>query len=141
MRQRVHLITLGVADLSRATSFYDALNWARVEETPPGIVVYNLYGATLGLYPLEELQKDIGRPLPAGSGSLTLACNCESIKAVDATMTEAKSAGATILKAAEKLSWGGYGGYFADLDGHIWEVAWNPFSPLGENGEFQWGGA
>lgn len=141
VQQRVHLITLGVRDLARAAAFYDALNWKRVEDPVPGIVVYNLYGAALGLYPLENLEKDIGRSLGSGSGSLTLACNSASVEEVDRTMADAASAGAEILKPAEKLFWGGYGGYFADPEGHIWEVAYNPFSPLGKNGEFQWGGA
>ena len=142
MEQRVSLITLGVTDLERAASFYEALGWRQVE-SPDGIIVYDLIGQVLGLYPIEKLAEDIG----VAPGSLqpnaasTLGYNCRDKAEVEAVLTSAEAAGARILKPAQDVFWGGYHGYFADPDGFVWEVAHNPFSPLGPNGEFQWGGA
>lgn len=140
MRQRVHLITLGVDDLDRSASFYEALGWIRAE-SPPGIVAFDLYGATLGLYPRADLARDIGVDLPRGAGAVTLACNTREKAEVTEVLTAAEAAGAKILKPAHGVFWGGHIGYFADPDGHVWEVAWNPHSPLGPNDEFQWNGA
>lgn len=139
MRQRVHLITLGVADLERAAAFYDALGWTRAE-TPPGIVAYDLFGATLGLYPVEMLARDLGRDVAPGSGSVTLSCNTRTKEEVAGVLTAAEAAGATVLRAAHDMDWGGHGGFFADPDGVVWEVTFNPFSALGPDDEFQWGG-
>lgn len=141
MKQRVHLITLGVDDLDASAAFYDALGWTRVETEAEGIVAFNLYGATLGLYPRADLARDIGRDLPRGSGAMTLACNVREKPEIDSVIENARAAGAVILKEPHDVFWGGRTSYFADPDGHIWEVAWNPFSPLGDNDEFQWGGA
>ena len=140
MKQRVHLITLGVDDLDRAAAFYDALGWERAENCPPELVAYDLFGATLGLYPRAKLSQDIGADLPAGSGAATLSCNQADRETVDAVMAAARAAGAEIVKEAHEVFWGGYGGYFRDPDGHIWEVAHNPFATLGPNDEFQWNG-
>ena len=141
MRQRVHLITLGVDDLERAAAFYVALGWTPVPETPPNIRAFDLYGATLGLYPRSDLSKDLGVDLAPGSGAVTLSANTRDAAEADAVMAEAKAAGATILRPAATYEWGGYGGAFRDPDGHIWEVIYNPFSPLGANDVFQWAGA
>ena len=140
MRQRVHLITLGVDDLDRAAAFYAALGWTR-EPGEEGIVAFNLYGATLGLYPRADLARDIGRDLPRGSGSMTLACNVREKDEVAEVIEAARAAGATILKDPHDVFWGGHIAYFEDPDGHVWEVAHNPFSPLGPDDQFQWGGA
>lgn len=140
MRQRVHLITLGVDDLDRAAAFYDALGWRRAE-TPPGIVAYDLWGATLGLYPRADLARDMGRDVPRGSGAVTLACNVRDKAEVEAVATAAKAAGATILTPPHDVFWGGHIAYLEDPEGHVWEIAWNPHSPLGPNDEFQWSGA
>ncbi|WP_424929105.1 VOC family protein [Amaricoccus tamworthensis] len=140
MKQRVHLITLGTDNLERAADFYDSLGWKRAENCPPGLVAYDLYGATLGLYGRESLMKDIGIELPPGSGSMTLSCNSRTKEDVDAVMASAEEAGAKILKPPQDMFWGGYGGYFADPDAHIWEVTFNPFAQPGENDEFQWNG-
>lgn len=140
MRQRVHLITLGVDDLERAAAFYDALGWRRAEG-PPGIVAYDLWGATLGLYPRADLARDLGFEPPAGSGAVTLACNVREKDEVADVVAAAKAAGARLLKSPHDVFWGGHIAFFADPDGHIWEVAWNPHSPLGPNDEFQWNGA
>jgi catechol 2,3-dioxygenase-like lactoylglutathione lyase family enzyme len=140
MRQRVHLITLGVDDLGRARRFYEALGW-RATEAPAGIVVFDLWGAALALYGRDDLARDVGRPLPSGSGAVTLACNVPAREEVAGVLAAAEAAGAAVLRAAHDTFWGGHVGYFADPDGHIWEVAWNPQAPLGPDGEFQWGGA
>lgn len=141
MRQRVHLITLGVDDLDRAAAFYDALGWQRVAKTPPGLIAYDLLGATLGLYPRQTLAQDLGRETPPGSGSVTLSCNTRDKVEVDEVLATARAAGTDLLRAGRDMPWGGYGGAFADPDGHIWEVIFNPFSPLGKEDSFQWAGA
>ena len=132
--QRVTLITLGVADLEQSKSFYAALGWSPVEEQP-GVTFYQLHGQLLGLFPLDELAKDQGRPdAQLGTGAVTLAQNFNTVEDVDAAFDLALSAGATCLKRPEKVFWGGYSGYYADLDGHVWELAHNPFWPLSDDG-------
>jgi uncharacterized protein len=144
MRQRVHLITLGVDNLAASAAFYEALGWRRAAGTPAGIVVFDLWGASLGLYPRADLARDTGRELPRGSGALTLDCNVPARHEVASVIDAARRAGATILREPHDAVWGGHIAYFADPDGHLWEVAWevawNPFSPLGPNDEFQWNG-
>ena len=140
MDQRVSLITLGCRDMARAQAFYEALGWRRVE-APEGIVVFDLLGQALGLYPLADLARDMGRaPEDLGTGAATLACNVREKHEVAEVLAEADKAGATILKAAHDVFWGGHIGYFADPEGHVWEVAYNPFSALGPDGAFRWGG-
>lgn len=142
MEQRVSLITLGVADLERAATFYEALGWKR-EESPDGVIAFNLLGQTLGLFPLQSLAEDIGldpdQPMKGFTG-ITLAYNVRSEEDVAPVLAAAEAAGGKVLKSAQRVFWGGFSGYFADPDGHIWEVAHNPFSPLGRDGAFQWGG-
>jgi catechol 2,3-dioxygenase-like lactoylglutathione lyase family enzyme len=140
MRQRIHLITLGVEDLDAAAAFYTALGWRRVAGTPAGIVVFDLWGASLALYPRADLARDIGRDVPRGSGAVTLACNVPAREEVAPVIEAARRAGATILREPHDASWGGHIAYFADPDGHVWEIAWNPHAPLGRDGEFQWNG-
>ncbi|MFK7939417.1 MAG: VOC family protein [Roseovarius sp.] len=140
MDQRVSLITLGVADVARAQAFYDALGWARAD-SPDGIVVYDLLGQTLGLYPRADLARDMGlEEHEIGTGASTLSCNTRSKDEVAQVLAQAKAAGARVLRDAHDVFWGGHIGYFADPDGHIWEVAYNPFSPLREDGAFRWNG-
>lgn len=132
--QRVTLITLGVADLSRSRAFYDALGWvpAKAQE---GVVFYQMHGAVLALFGRDDLAADQGRPGAAlGSGAMTLAQNFPTEAEVDTAFEVALTAGATVLKRPEKVFWGGYSGYYADPDGHVWEVAMNPFWPLAEDG-------
>jgi len=96
----------------------------------------------LGLYPLDKLAEDMGLSSDAlGTGAMTLGYNAQTRDDVDQVMALATDAGAKVLKPAKEVFWGGYHGYFADPEGHIWEIAHNPFSPLGPNGEFQWNGA
>lgn len=140
MEQRVSLITLGVPNLNEAASFYEALGWNRVE-TPDGIVVFDLISQTLGLYPIEKLAEDMGLPVEAlGTGATTLSYNTRSVEEAQQVLALAEEAGAGILKHVEEVFWGGQVGYFRAPDGHIWEVTYNPFSPLSEEGAFRWNG-
>ncbi len=142
MEQRVSLITLGVADMERAAAFYEALGWTRVD-SPDGVIGFDLIGQTLGLYPRAALAEDIGvedTGAPGFAGT-TLAHNVREKEEVAPLLSRVEAAGGRILKPAQDVFWGGYHGYFADPDGHVWEVAWNPFSPLGPDGAFQWNGA
>jgi uncharacterized protein len=132
--QRVTLITLGVSDLARARAFYAALGWKPADETP-GVSFYQMHGALLGLFPLAELAKDQGRPdAVLGTGAATLAQNFATEAQVDAAYAHALDCGATALKPPEKVFWGGYSGYYTDPDGHVWELAHNPFWPLAADG-------
>lgn len=133
--QRVSLITLGVADLGRSKAFYGDLGWTPKDEVPGQVVFYQLHSAVLGLFGLEALAADQGRPdAKLGTGAITLAQNFHNEADVDAAYAKALSVGATPLKAPEKVFWGGYSGYYADPDGHPWEVAHNPFWTLDADG-------
>lgn len=132
--QRVTLITLGVADLARARAFYAALGWEPAETTDT-VVFYRMDGMALGLFGRDALAEDQGRPgTPLGTGAMTLAQNFPDREAVDAAFARAEAAGAEVLKRPEPVFWGGYSGYFADPDGHVWELAHNPFWPLDADG-------
>lgn len=132
--QRVTLITLGVADLPRARAFYEALGW-RAAEAQEGVAFFQLHGAVLGLFGKDALAADQGRPDAAlGTGAMTLAQNLATRGQVDAAYAAALAAGATGLKAPHEVFWGGYSGYFSDLDDHVWELAMNPFWPLAADG-------
>jgi catechol 2,3-dioxygenase-like lactoylglutathione lyase family enzyme len=139
MEQRVSLITLGVTDATAAAAFYDALGWRRVE-TEEGIIAYDLLGQTLGLYPLEKLAEDIGIDVEKlGRGAMTLGYNARDRPGVEDIMGRVEAAGGSVLKAPQEVFWGGYHGYFSDPEGHVWEVAHNPFSPLRDgDGAFRW---
>lgn len=140
MEQRVSLITLGVTDMAAAAAFYEALGWSRVE-TPDGVIAFDLIGQTLGLYPLTKLADDMGLPVDElGHGAMTLSYNCREKTDVAQILETAQQAGAKILKPAADVFWGGHHGYFRAPDGTIWEVAFNPFSPLGPDGVFRWNG-
>jgi catechol 2,3-dioxygenase-like lactoylglutathione lyase family enzyme len=140
MEQRVSLITLGVKDMAVSSTFYAALGWQQVE-TQDGIVVFDLIGQTLGLYPIQAMADEIGIPVEAlGHGAQTLGYNCRTKADVAKSLALAGASGARILKPASDVFWGGHHGYFADPDGHIWEVAFNPFSPLSKDGAFRWNG-
>ncbi|PQO22897.1 glyoxalase [Rhodobacteraceae bacterium WD3A24] len=128
--QRVTLITLGVADIGRARAFYEALGWVPAEATED-VVFFSMDGLALGLFGREALARDQGRPGAAlGTGAMSLAQNFETRAEVDAAFAAALEAGAAGLKPPEEVFWGGYSGYYADPDGHVWEVAFNPFWPL-----------
>jgi predicted lactoylglutathione lyase len=132
--QRVSLITLGVGDLSRSRAFYAALGWTPVS-SPPEIAFYQMDGMALGLFGLDDLAKDQGRADAAlGTGAITLAQNFPDRDGVDQAWKTAIGAGAKPLKTPEQVFWGGYSGYYADPDGHVWELAHNPFWPMDDKG-------
>lgn len=132
--QRVTLITLGVDDLARSKAFYEALGWV-AEPSPPSVVFYQMDGLALGLFGRAALAEDQGRKgAVLGTGAMTLAQNFPDEASVDAAFDKAVAAGADALKAPEKVFWGGYSGYYADPDGHVWEVAHNPFWSLSADG-------
>ncbi|OBY28024.1 VOC family protein [Leisingera sp. JC1] len=140
MEQRVSLITLGVPDMEKAAAFYEALGWKRAE-SPDGVIAFDLISQTLGLYPLAALAEDIGLPVAElGTGAMTLSHNTRSKENVAELLAAAEAAGAEILKPAQDVFWGGHHGYFRSPDGHVWEIAFNPFSPLAEDGAFRWNG-
>jgi len=133
--QRVTLITLGVADLAAARAFYARLGWREHKASQPGVAFYQMHGAVLGLFDRAALAEDQGRPgAVLGGGALTLAQNFATEAQVDAAYAAALAAGGTALKAPVKVLWGGYSGYWADPDGHVWELAMNPYWPLAADG-------
>ena len=132
--QRVTLITLGVKDLAAARSFYARLGWKETQGSA-GVAFFQMHGAVLGLFGLADLAADQGRPFAAlGTGAVTLAQNFTTKAEVDAAFDAAIAAGGKALKKPEKVFWGGYSGYWADPDGHVWELAMNPFWSLAEDG-------
>lgn len=135
MAPHISMVTLGVSDIEAATAFYERLGFKRSSESQDAITFMRAGAVVLGLFGRDALKEDAkADALWTGNGGIALAMNYGSEAEVDAMMAEAKAAGALILKPAEKTFWGGYGGYFADLDGHAFEVAHNPFWPMGENG-------
>jgi uncharacterized glyoxalase superfamily protein PhnB len=133
--QRVTLITLGVDDVASARAFYARLGWVEHGDSQPTIAFFQMHGAALALFGREALAEDQGRKGAAlGTGAVTLAQNFATEAEVDAAFAAALAAGGTALKAPEKVFWGGYSGYWADPDGHVWEVAMNPFWPLAADG-------
>jgi uncharacterized glyoxalase superfamily protein PhnB len=133
--QRVTLITLGVADLAASRAFYSRLGWVEHAESQPGVAFYQMQGAVLGLFGVNDLAADQGRPgVPLGVGAVTQAQNFSTEAEVDAAFAAALQAGGEALKRPEKVFWGGYSGYWADPDGHVWELAMNPFWPLADDG-------
>jgi predicted lactoylglutathione lyase len=136
----VSLVTLGVSDVPRAARFYEALGFTRkVRAAPESEVAFFEAGTiALSLYRIGGLARDAGYPavtMPAAFRGFSLAWNCDSEQEVDAVMALALKVGASELTAAKKADWGGYHGHFADPDGNIWEVAYNPQFPLAANGQ------
>lgn len=135
MEQRISIVTLGVQNLDRSREFYERLGWRRSTAGGEGIVFFQAGGIALALYPREALAKDANVAADdRGFSGVTLAYNVRVREEVDSVLTEAQAAGAKILKPAQEAFWGGYSGYFADPDGFPWEVVWNPFFAISENG-------
>jgi catechol 2,3-dioxygenase-like lactoylglutathione lyase family enzyme len=134
MKPRITVLTIGVDDLERAVRFYrDGLGLATEgiigKQFEHGAVAFfNLQaGLKLALWPRKSLAHDTGLPVAGGSATeLSIGHNVSSKAEVDTVMAHAKDAGAIIVKPASDTFWGGYGGYFQDPDGHLWEVVWNP---------------
>ncbi len=138
MEPRISLITLGVADLARSRAFYEALGWRASSAGGAEIAFFQGNGLALALYPRRALAEDAGvEDSGPGFSGIALAYNCRSCTEADEVFARAIAAGARSLKPPQQASWGGYSGYFADPDGHLWEVAWNPFFPLDERGNLR----
>ncbi len=136
MRQKLTLITFGVTDLDRAVEFYEkGLGWKRSLLSNPNLIVFSLGGINLALYSRKMLAED-ATVNEAGSGfsGVTVSLNAKNEAEVDTVLAEAVKAGGTLVKPAQKVFWGGYSGYFKDPDGHLIEVAYNPFWKLDAEG-------
>ncbi len=124
------LVTLGVADVARSTAFYEALGWQRSSASQDEITFISLSGVMLGLYGSQALADDaLQPPPPGGFRGVTLALNQSTPAGVDRVVAEFVAAGAALVKPPVRAEWGGYSGYVADPDGHLWEIAHNPYSP------------
>jgi|SRR5580704_5581876 catechol 2,3-dioxygenase-like lactoylglutathione lyase family enzyme len=132
------IVTLGVGDLARAIQFYEALGFERKARGGGGeIAFFAAGGIVLALYPWERLADDAeipAKPRPTAFRGSTQAWNCSSRAVVDAMLARTMSAGGRLLKPPQSVFWGGYSGYFADPDGHVWEIAHNPFFQLSADG-------
>ena len=139
MEQRLSVIALGVEDLDRARRFYETgLGWEPSSGGGESIVYFQAGGTALALYSRSGLAEEANLPGEGtGFGGITLAHNTRSREEVDRVLAEAQAAGAKILKSAQDVFWGGYSGYFADPDGHAWEVVWNPHWELAEDGSLK----
>lgn len=131
---RVTFITLAVSDLARARAYYEGLGWV-LESAMDEVAFYNMGGQKFGLFTLAGLAGETGRPVESlSTGAMSLAQNQPSEAGVDAAFAHALAYGATAVRAPFKTDWGGYSCYVADPDGHLWEFAYNPFSPLDVTG-------
>jgi len=136
MEQRLSLITLGVADLAGAVQFYETvLGWKKAD-SPEGVAFFQLNSVILALFLHAELAKDMKMPAErlGRYRGFTLALNLHSKDEVDRLVADLKAKGVTIIKEPEQVFWGGYSGYFADIEGNHWEVAFNPFWTIGTDG-------
>jgi uncharacterized protein len=135
LKPRLNLVTLGVSDVARAKAFYERLGLKQHKMSNDNVGFFDINGVVLSVYGHDALAEDAklqGGPPPPFRG-VTLAWNCNSVEEVDLALAHAVSCGAWLVKSAEKVFWGGYSGYFADPDGHLWEVAHNPFVEIDEN--------
>ena len=135
---RLTLVTLGVADVARATSFYEALGWQRSSASNDDVSFFQLGAMALSVFGRQALADD-ATVSSAGSGfaGVSLAINLESEAEVDRVALEWVACGGTLIKQPHRVFWGGYSGYVADPDGHLWELAHNPGFPLLADGSLQ----
>ena len=133
------IVTLGVADLARSLAFYRGLGWEQRGDATAGITWFRTSGTWLGLFGFADLAEDVGLPAepPAAFRGITLALNFGSEPEVDAALAHAVETGARLVKPATRAVWGGYSGYFADPDGHLWEVAFAPGFPVAADGTIE----
>ena len=135
LEPRVTFITLGVRDIGRSRKFYEALGFKASSASQPSVTFFDAGGVVLALFGRDALAEDASVPADgSGYSGFALAHNVNSEADVDRTLREAVAAGAKLLKPGQKVFWGGYSGYFSDPDGHLWEVAYNPFMPLDGDG-------
>ena len=137
--QRMTLVTLGVADGAVSRRFYEGLGFRAAGFDSEGVAFFDMNGVVLAVFGREDLAEDANAKLESGSAHarMSLAINLESEAAVDAAMAFAAGHGGRITQPARKVFWGGYAGYFADPDGFLWEIAYNPFWPLDADGRPQ----
>lgn len=132
---RLSMITLGVANVAASTAFYEALGLKKSEASQESVTFFQAGTCVLGLYERSALAEDgQASGLWSGNGGFSLSYNVGSEAAVDAVIAKAERQGARILKRPQTVFWGGYHGYFADPDGHLWEIAYNPFCPVDHDG-------
>lgn len=139
MRQKLNLITFGVYDFEKSVAFYEkGLGWKKSPASVEGLALFPLGGMVLALHPRKALAED-ATVSPEGSGfsGITISYNTKSENEVNEVLAKVEAAGATIVKPAQKVYWGGYSGYFKDPDGHLIEVAYNPFWELDENDDIK----
>lgn len=136
MEQRLSLVTLGVEDLAEARRFFEeGLGWRPADIAAEEVAFYQTGSCVLGLFSRESLARDAGvSPQGSGFNGISIAWNGESEEAVDDAFATAVAAGAEAVKKPEKVFWGGYSGYVRIPGGHLLELAYNPFWPLGEDG-------
>lgn len=131
MPLRLSLLTLGVDDVARARRFYEEMGLKASTASQDEVTFFQLGNVVLALFGRAELAKDANVPdSQPGFSGVALAWNVASEREVDEALAQAAAAGGRIVKPGSKVFWGGYSGYFSDPDGHLWEVAWNPFFPL-----------
>jgi len=135
MRQKLNIITLGVSDLQKTLEFYQkGLGWKKSDASKDKIAFFQMGGIVLAFFPQDELAEDANTVVEGtGFSRITIAYNTKTEAEVDEVLNEVQKLGAEIVKPAEKVFWGGYSGYFKDLDGHLFEVAHNPFAEFDEN--------
>ena len=132
MSPRISMITLGVKNLNNSIHFYKQLGFPKFGEDSEEVAFFNLNGTWLGLYGREDLAKDAQVPSEgSGFNNFSLVHNVSSEDKVDEVINHAVAVGASLKKKPQKVFWGGYAGYFSDPDGHLWEVAYNPFIWIG----------
>jgi uncharacterized protein len=134
---RLTVITLGVGDMRASIAFYEALGFARkFHATGEAVAFFDTGGPVLGLFPWDQLAQDVTlpeAPRPQSFRGTTLAWNCRSTEEVDSVLNFAIACGASLLKPAHTTDYGGYSGYFADPDGHAWEVVVAPGIEVGDD--------
>jgi predicted lactoylglutathione lyase len=136
--QRLSMVTLGVADVARSTAFYESLGWRRSSASQDTVTFFSMEGSALGLFGRGSLADDAGVPADGdGFRAVTVAINCDSRDEVDTVFAEWVAAGGTAVKQPEAVFWGGYSSYVADPDGHLWEIAHNPYAPNDAAGVMQ----
>jgi catechol 2,3-dioxygenase-like lactoylglutathione lyase family enzyme len=137
MKPAITLITLGVSDIAASAAFYELLGWRRSSVSNEGIAFFQLEAVVLSLFGRAALLEDAGFAAAPASAvpAMSLAQNVESPEAVLAVLEQAVAAGARLVKPGQKAFWGGFSGYFADPDGHLWEIAHNPFFALDDRGQ------
>ena len=139
MEQRLSVVTLGVADLRRARTFYEGLGWKTGAAPDDDVVFFQAGGMIVALWDRARLAEDTVVSDRGGWGGITLAHNARSPAEVDAVLEEAEAAGARIARPGAATFWGGYSGVFVDPDGHAWEVAHNPHWTLTDEGSVRLG--